>query len=111
LAAAARITTFCLVGAAATGEPLPDTAMVFCEGAHDLAEDALRAVLARAGQLLGAKCVVLDRRALDMPTFEIVAVGRAGSVAVADEPTQPDSRGDNGLQCEIQFDPFPDPRR
>jgi integrase len=94
IASQARITTFLLVGAAATGEPLRDsTAMLFCAGKEPIPEEAMQAVLARVGHLLTAKCVLVDRRALNLPTFEVLAIEWAG----AQGPVSP-------LQCKLDLE-------
>jgi integrase len=94
LAAAGKVTSFVLVGAAASGEPLQprSPAMLFCEGLEPIPQETLEAIAARVGQLLRAKCVLVDRDALHLPTFEVLAIEWAGTA----EPVSP-------LQCKLDF--------
>ena len=94
LAAQARITDFFLVGAAATGEPMQpqSPAMLFCEGMEPIPVKTIEAIVARVGHLLRAKCVLVDRSALHLPTFEVLSIEWAGTA----EPVNP-------LQCKLDF--------
>jgi integrase len=94
LAAQAKLTSFVLVGAAATGEPMQphSPAMLFCEGMEPIPQETLEAIAARVGHLLRAKCVLVDSDALHLPTFEVLAIEWAGTA----EPVSP-------LQCKLDF--------
>lgn len=94
LAAQARITTFLLVGAAATGEPMGQSPVkLFCEGMEPIPAATIQAIVERVGHLLRARCVAVDSHALDQPTFEVLAIELSGTA----EPVNP-------LQCKLDFD-------
>jgi integrase len=89
LARQASVQTFCLAGNAATGDLVGPLELILCEGPESIGDDHLKAILARAGELLQTKCVPTDRRCIacsGLPTFEVRALGRFASVAVVPPP-------------------------
>lgn len=80
----AKVQTFCLAGAAATGDPMGSLGLILCEAPEPISDDLLRAILARAGELLQTKYIPTDRRCIacsGLATFEIRALGRFASVS------------------------------
>ncbi len=60
LVQATRVQTFCLVGAAATGDKLPDLVLVHLEAEQRIATSHIKSIVARIGELLRVKCLRVD---------------------------------------------------
>lgn len=79
----ARVQTFCLVGPAATGDKLPDVALVLCESEQRIAARHIKAILARVGELLHVQCLRVDQTSAEqagVASYEIPLLGGAAPV-------------------------------
>jgi integrase len=82
LVQAAGVQTFCLVGAAATGDKLPDVVLVHLEAEERIATSHIKSIVARVGELLRVKCLRVDPSSAEeagVARFEIPQLGGAVS--------------------------------
>jgi integrase len=95
----ANVQTFCLTGAAANGDTPGSLELILCEAPEPVSERLLKAILARAGELLQTRCIPTDRRCValsGLATFEVRELGRRSSVS----PGGPMSPGQLALELE-----------